>query len=136
MAVIGGSPFKITDATLMLGADNYEALISSAELVPTSTSSTFKAIDGSNYTFAGKSAWVLNITFAQDWVTPGSLSNKLFADEGITVNAVVTPLDGGPGFSVDVTLVAPNVGGAADADAVSSVTLGVNGKPVIIPAAA
>lgn len=134
MADISGNPFKIANALLRLGPDNYEALISSAELVPTTATSSWKAINGKPYTTVGKSAWALTITFAQDWATASSLSNKLFSSEGQTLTGIVTPIAGGPGFQVEVVIVAPSIGGAADADAVSTVSLGVNGAPLVIPA--
>lgn len=134
MAFVTGNPFKTESAKLSLGVDNYESLISSSELAPTSSTSTFKVIDGNHRTITGKSTWMLNITFAQDWLTAASLSNYLWENEGEVVPFTVEPLDGGPSFTGDVTLVAPSVGGAADADATSTVALGCQGKPTLVPA--
>ena len=133
MVAITGNPFKIADASFKIVADNYEAMISSAEIVPTASTSTFTGIGGRKYPFVGKSSYVLNITFAQDWSTANSLSLMLFNGEGLTKVITLVPKAGGPSFTATVVLVAPNIGGAAEADAVSTVTLMVIDKPVLVP---
>ncbi|MFP7760909.1 hypothetical protein [Marisediminicola sp. LYQ85] len=135
MALITGSPFRFTDGTIRIGTDNYEALVSAAELVPTTTSSTFKAINGDSHTKSGKASYTLNLSFAQDWENDDSLSNYLFENEGTVVEAELRPASGGKGFAVEVELAAPNIGGTADTDAVSTVAMGCQGKPTILPAA-
>ncbi len=130
MAIVTGTPIKLGACTLKLGADNYEALVSKAEFVPSTSKSTFKAINGRRVVSSGKAEWVLNIEFAQDWATPTSLSNKLFADEGTKVTAVLLPLGAGATFTVDVFLESGSVGGTADADLTATASFGCDGKPV------
>ena len=48
---------------------------------------------------------------------------------------VFTPKNGGPSFSADVVITPGAIGGAVNAFATTSVTLGCNGKPVLVPAA-
>lgn len=131
MASITGTPFLIKDALLTLGTDDYSLVVSQAELVPTTPTATFKAINGTSYNFSGKASWVLTAAFAQDWDNAASLSNYLFDNEGDTVAFSLKPNGAtGESFTGNLVLSVGNIGGTADGVAASSVTFQVIGKPV------
>ena len=138
MVAVIPNPFVFKDATLTIAADSYEAAISKAEIVPSSSSQTFKgASPGASWTDQSYATWVCNLEYAQDWKDPASLSNYLHEHEGEAVDAVFVPKVGTGEPSVAATLVITpgSIGGTVDAFATSSVTLGVSGKPEIIPGA-
>jgi len=128
-------PLVLANATIKVGTDNYEAATSGVTFTPTIPTSTvaFKGIDGSAYskTTQGASTWVCTIDYAQDWKTPGSLSNYLHDNEGTEVEAVFVPEDGSgmPSFTATITVQPGAIGGAADAVATGSVSL-PSTKPV------
>lgn len=136
MATIAVQPIVLTDVLLTLGADNYQAHVSSVEFVPTAATATWKGLTpGGSHTATGLASWVCNISFAQDHETDDSLSNFLFDNEGDTVSALFEPKSGATGFSADIVITPGSIGGSVDAFAVATVSLGVQGKPVRIPAA-
>jgi hypothetical protein len=136
MAAIALAPIVLNAATLSLvlkgvgTADNYEGSVSSAVFNPTTTTVAFKGIGGGVVNVAGAASWVLDMDYAQDWATAKSLAQFLFDNAGKVATAVLKPTSGGAGFTADVVLVAGPAGGAADALATGSVSLGVNGQPV------
>lgn len=131
MAVIAGNPYIIQNCLVTLATNDYSALISKAELVPTTPTATFKSVNGVPYNLSGKAGWVLSLDFAQDIDAATSLSNYLFDNEGITVPFTMAPNGGTTkGFKGSVVLAVGNQGGTADQVAASSITLQVVGKPV------
>lgn len=128
-------PLVLKNATLKIDVDNYEAAVAEVAFVPTTprSSVSFKGIDGGAYSKAtqGASEWVCNMTYAQDWAEPASLSNYLLEAEGTTVPAVFVPEAGSgmPSFSVDLTVAPGQIGGPVDAVLTSTVSLGCT-KPV------
>lgn len=137
MTAITLQPHAMQKALLSFGTDNYEAVVSSADLVPTTPSLQFKGIgQGSAVTVTGTPTWVLNLVFAQDVKTAKSLTNFLNANVGIPKDATLTPDAGGPSWKVNVIPLAVNIGGAVDALATSTTAMPVNGQPQITAAAA
>lgn len=136
MAAIAVAPFLLKDCKLTLGtaagaADNYEGHVSSVEFVPSASSVNWKGLTpASVFTFQSTATWVANLAYAQDWATTNSLSAFLLAHEGEQMVAVFTPITGGAKFTATVNITPGSIGGAVDAVAVSTVTLGVIGKPV------
>jgi hypothetical protein len=136
MAQIDLAPILLTDVLLTLGTDSYEKHVSAVEFVPTSSLATFKGLTpGAQYSMASAPTWQCNITFAQDWETTNSLSRYLLDNQGDTVAATFEPVSGGAGFTADLVLQPGSIGGNGDAVAQSTVTLGVVGAPVYVPAA-
>jgi hypothetical protein len=134
MAAIAVSPFVMKDVTLLIAADNYEAHVSAVEIVPTAPTVVWKGLTPeSAFTDVGSSSWVCNLTFAQDWATTDSLSAYLFNNEGNAVECEFAPVAGGPRFSATIVITPGSIGGAIDSVAVGTVSLGVQGRPVIIP---
>jgi len=133
MATIGIAPIVLKDVTLKIGADNYEANVSSVEFVPTASTVTWKGLTPSaQFTSIGNATWVCNLAYAQDWETVNSLSQYLLDNEGEAVVADFYPEDGGQGFRATIVLTPGAIGGTVDTVAVGSVSLGVQGKPARI----
>ena len=131
MAKIGIAPIVLKDALLKIGADNYEANVSAVEFVPSASSVPWKGLTPTaSFTDMGSATWVCNLTFAQDWETTNSLSQYLLDHEGEQVEVEFRPVSGGAGFAATLVLTPGSIGGSVDSVAVSSVSLGVQGKPV------
>jgi len=133
MALIAVQPFALTNATVKVGTSNFETSVSTVEFVPTTPAFGFKGLTpAAVFNFPGSPSWVVNITAAQDWDTPGSLSNYLLASAGTSVVMDFVPKLGGKTFRATVTLQPGNIGGAVDTVPVFSVTLQVQGAPTIV----
>lgn len=129
MANITTPPYVVRDAVITFGSDNFQASIKSARLVPTSSSTVEKGMTPSAvYTLTSSASWTLELEFFQGYDST-DLTVKLFNEEGEEETFVVEPIAGGAGFSGTVILTPAAIGGAVDQTAVSSVTLGVQGKP-------
>lgn len=132
MAVVAAVPLFMSNATLKIDADNYEAAVNSVTLTPSNNTATFKGLTPTAiYKRTGNSEWVCEIQFVQDWATVGSLANYLFTNEGLTKTMVFVPLLAGKTVTAQVTIVPGSIGGAVDGFATSTVQLLVSGKPVL-----
>ena len=136
MAQIGVQPIQLKNALFTVETDSYEKHVSAVEFVPSSNLVTWKGLHPTSvFTFGSTATWQCNLTFAQDWETPDSLSQYLFENDGEEIDVVFEPVNGGAGFSATLIVTPGSIGGALDSVAVSTFTLGVKGKPVLIPAA-
>lgn len=139
MTTIAPAPLFLANATVQIGTDSYEQALSSVELTPTTSTVQFKGLTPTAiFNFATPSTWVAALTFAQDWATAGSLANYLFANEGESVTMTFVPAvddDDSPTITATVTIVPGSIGGAGGAVSTSTVSLPVDGKPTITPAA-
>lgn len=130
MAQIAVNPFILSDSTLKIDADNYESSVSSVEFQPSGGTTTYKGLTPSAvFTFPQSVTWACAIAFAQDWETEDSLSQYLFEHQGETVAVQFAPKSGGKSVYANIVIVPGSIGGAVDAVATSTVTLGVVGKP-------
>ncbi|RPE75199.1 MULTISPECIES: hypothetical protein [unclassified Frondihabitans] len=130
MTTIAVSPFLLKDVDLKVGTDNYEAHVSSVEFVPTASTVTWKGLTPSSvFSSIGSATWVCNLSYAQDWDTPASLSNYLLDHEGETVAVHFEPEVGGVGFDAQIIITPGSIGGAIDSTGVGTVSLGVRGRP-------
>jgi hypothetical protein len=123
-------PIILGASTLTLDAGSYEGQVSSAVFTPSSSVSTWTAINSDTYSFTSPATWVLDIALAQDWNDATSLSRYLHESEGSVVEAVFTPVDGGPAVTANVSLTPGQIGGDTTAVAGSTVSLGST-KPVV-----
>lgn len=131
------SVLYMRNSTLTLGTpgDEFAAAIQSMTLTPSTTIVKEKGLrPGSVFSFASDPEWDLEVSYMQDWSDEDSLSFYLFNHSGETVPAVIEPEAGGLSVAVNVTIVAGAIGGALDAVAKATVTLGVTGQPVLTPA--
>lgn len=132
MATIAVNPFIMRDCLLSVAADNYEAHVSQVEFAPSSSTVTWKGLTPTAvFSFGTASTWVCNLTFAQDWGTASSLSRYLFENEGEEISVSFSPVNGGPAITATLIVAPGSIGGTVDAVAVSTVALGVKGKPTL-----
>jgi hypothetical protein len=137
MAQINVNPIYLKDCVLSVAGSDFEKAVSSVTFTPAITTATFKGLEPSaTYTNVGSAAWTIEIAYAQDWQTEGSLSAYLFEHEGAERTLTFEPVSGGASWSADVIIVPGAVGGAVDSYAVATVSLPVQGKPVFAPAGA
>jgi hypothetical protein len=130
MAAVAVVPFILKDVTLSIALSDYQAAVRSVEFIPSSSIVNWKGLTPSSvFSFGTTATWVCNMTYAQDWTTVGSLSEYLMDNEGSSVTATFTPNAGGAAFTATLIIAPGSVGGAVDAVAEASVSLGVQGKP-------
>ena len=135
MAQIAVQPITLKNVLLTLGVNSFEKHVSSVEFVPSAASTTWKGLTpDSIFTDVQTATWVCNLGFAQDWATVDSLSAYLFGNEGETIAATFQPVAGGAGFTANLVITPGSIGGTVDSTAVSTVSLGCQGKPVLVPA--
>lgn len=129
------TPLFMKDALLSIAATDYAAQVSSVAFTPSSSVATWKGLKpDSGHTAGGNATWTCDITLAQDYDDALSFANYLFENEGETVTITFEPKAGGATVTADVIISAGAIGGAVDAFAEATVSLGVNGKPAIAPA--
>ena len=142
MADIAVKPVLMRNAVLRIVADNHQFACSAIALVPASQPVVFTGLGGNSHTFPSTATWVCNLTYAQDWETPDSLTRFLHDHEGETVAAQILPQatvadeEGDPvagvGFDVNIVIVPGQIGGQVDQTATATVSLGVDGRPTYI----
>lgn len=135
MAQIAVSPLVLKDVLLQIGADSYEKHVSNVTFTPSPTVVTWQGLSpDASFTDTGRASWTVSLTYAQDWDTPNSLSAYLFNHEGDTVEIEFAPRNGvGPSFIADVVITPGAIGGAVNTVSEATVTLGISGKPVLVP---
>lgn len=131
------NPLFLKSASVTIDSVDYDDLISNVVFTPTTSALEFKGVSGKVSTSTGSTVWAVTFDYAQSFDTAGSLALKLFNDEGEKVTVVFKPeAAGAASVTATVTLLSGSFGGAVDAASTSSVTLPVDGKPVIVPASA
>lgn len=137
MAQIAVSPLFLKDVIFSVGSDSYEKHVSNVTFTPSTSPQTWRGLNpDATFTNVGSASWTVDIEYAQDWTTTNSLSAYLFANQGETKAVSFTPTNGvGPSFEVDVIIVAGAIGGAVDSYGAATVSLPVQGQPVLVPAA-
>lgn len=133
MAIIDVKPRVFKNYLLKIDLDNYEKHVSEVSLIPSASAQTWKgASPGASFTDMTSATWTAQLAFAQDWETTDSLSQYLFENEGQEVTMEFSPTGEatGPKFTLDVIITPGQAGGAIDAYGTSTVTLGVQGRPV------
>ena len=137
MATIAVSPFVLKDVLLTVELDNYEAHVSQVEFTPTAATQTWQGLTPTaSYTDVSAATWTCTLTYAQDWETANSLAIYLFNNEGQSVDVTFKPKSGsGPSFDATLIVTPGVIGGTVNQFAVATVTLGVSGKPALVPAA-
>jgi hypothetical protein len=125
----------LNNISLAIGADNYEASVNKARLVPTTPIAKWKGMTpGSSINLAGDPEWVLELGFAQDHETANSMSLYLATNLGQTKTIVLKPFKKPTGtmalYTVNALIIPGPVGGDLDSVAVGDVSLPINGQPV------
>lgn len=136
MAQIAIEPIILTNVLMTIGTDDYAKHVSRVEFVPTASIVNWKGLNPTSvFSKTTRATWVCNLEYAQDWETEDSLSQYLHDNEGAEKAVVFEPEAGGASVAATVQIVPGSIGGAVDTVPVASVSLGVNGKPAITPAA-
>lgn len=134
MPTIAVKPLYLKDAQFAAQIDNeatnFEAAISGVTFTPTSTAASWTGIGGNSFTEQATPTWVAGIDYVQDWETPGSFSNFLMDHAGETLPCTFTPKRGGRPVSANLSIVPGPIGGAGQAYATATVSLGSD-TPVI-----
>lgn len=131
-------PLFLNDYTLVIDDDEFAAAISSATFTPKSSIVNFQGgRPSATFNFPTPATWTLDLEYAQDWSAATSLANYLHTNEGLIKAATFVPNvadDESPTVTANIIITPGAIGGKAAAVATSTVSLGVNGKPVITPA--
>jgi hypothetical protein len=130
MAEIAVKPRVFNKYKLKIGADNYEAHVSSVAFTPSATVQNWTGAAGNSHSDTSIATWVCGLTFAQDWETPNSLSLYLLNNEGEHVEVEFSPLETGPNIAATIILTPGAIGGDIGTYGTATVSLGVDGKPV------
>jgi hypothetical protein len=132
MATIAVTPIVLKDAIVSIDADDYAAAVSVVTLTPTAQVINFTGLKpGAVFSDVSQATWACGLTFAQDWGVETSLSRYLFDHEGETVDAVIASQDGiGTSWEVSLIITPGAIGGTVNQVPTSTVTLGVQGRPV------
>jgi hypothetical protein len=129
------NPLFMKDVSLVIGptATSYEfrAAIESVAFTPSTSIETWVGLGGVTLTDTPPETWVCDITFVQDWETANSLSQYLLANKGTTVDVVFKPKNAGAKtVTAKITLTPGPIGGGVGL-AKATVSLGVQGVPVV-----
>lgn len=136
MVQIAIAPIVLTNVLFTVATDDYAKHVSRVEFVPSTSPVTWKGLNPTaNSTKTPTATWVCNLEYAQDWETADSLSQYLHDNEGEEVVVVFEPELAGATWTATVQITPGSIGGAVDAFATATVTLGVTGKPALTPAA-
>lgn len=136
MAVLEVQPLLLKDVVAIIGTDDFRKHLSAVEFTPSSSQTTWTGLGLNTHTDVSTATWVAALTYAQDWDSTNSLSRFLYENEGETVAMTFQPRSGtGPSFTANVVITPGAIGGAVNAYAETSVSLGCDGKPALVPAA-
>jgi hypothetical protein len=137
MTTVALTPLVLKDAIMTIGVDSYQKAINQVTFTPSASTIEFAGLGLNSVTDTSTATWTCGMSYMQDWDTTTSLSRYLFENEGETVAAVFSPRNGsGPSFTTDLVITPGAIGGDVNAFALTSVTLGCSGKPVLVEAAA
>ena len=130
------TPLVLKDAIVEIEGTDYRKHVSNVTFTPSASSITWQGLSpDASFTDAASTTWTVALTYAQDWTEVQSLSRFLFENEGDRVAMTFRPKAGeGVSFSCQVSIVPGAIGGAVNAVAEATVTLGVVGRPQIVPA--
>lgn len=134
MVAIAVQPLVLKDVEFIVEADDYSAHVSSVTFNPSSSTVTWQGLSpAAKFTDLTEPTWTCALEYAQDWTTADSLAEYLFTHQGETKAVTFMPQKGVttglPIFTANLIMAAGPIGGAGQAVAVGSVTLGVDGAP-------
>jgi len=131
------TPLVLKDVELIIGdaAADYRKHVESVTFTPTAATITWTGLGLNTHTDTSTASWTCALTYVQDWDTADSLSRFLYDNEGETVPVEFRPRAGsGPSFTGEIVVTPGAIGGAVNAFVTATVTLGMNGRPVLVPA--
>jgi hypothetical protein len=134
MAAVAVAPFVLKDTVFTVGTDQFEAHCSQIEFTPSTSTLQWQGLTpAASFTDSSSPSWSATLSVAQDWTTPGSLSQYLFQHQGETISATFVTNDGAGTWAADLIIAPGAVGGQVNAYAVATVSLGVSGQPTFTP---
>lgn len=143
MAILAVNPLVLKEVDLQIAtvpggdpltADNFAAHVSGVTFTPSGGTVTWNGLDQNSFTDSTVPTWTCNLEYAQDWGDPDSLSRFLYENEGKHLGAIFRPTRGsGPSFGAVVVVTSGAIGGAVNAVATASVTLGMEDRPFLLP---
>jgi hypothetical protein len=126
-------PLVLKNVLMSIGADNYEKALDQVTFTPSASSIEWTGLALNPVVDTSTATWTATLEYAQDWDTTTSLSRYLFNNEGVTAAASFSPRNGsGPAFTTSLVITPGAIGGGVNAFAVTSVTLGCTGKPLLV----
>src|SRR5665647_1788177 len=133
MVQIAVAPLVLKDVTLTLGTDSYEKHVNEVRFTPSASTISWTGLGGNTVSDVATATWTATLGYVQDWETVDSLGQYLLTNEGESVEASFKPKSGsGPSFTATLAITPGAIGGAVNAYATTSVTLGST-KPVLVP---
>lgn len=128
--------FQALDAESSTTPDDFAAHCSSVTFTPSGGTVTWNGLKANSFTDATVPTWACGLEYAQDWTSDKSLSRFLYENEGKRFGVLFSPSAGkAPSFGGTVIVTPGAIGGAVNAVATASVTLGMDGRPALIPLA-
>lgn len=125
-------PLVLKNVDMTLGADNYKYALDQVIFTPSADTIKWTGLGSNPVTDVGTATWDAVLSYMQDWDTSTSLARYLHANEGATVAASFSPRTGsGPAFTTSLVITPGAIGGAVNAFATTSVTLGCTAKPTL-----
>lgn len=145
MAVIEVKPLVFKDIELIIGAKDADDVaaadpdfrkhVDNVTCTPSSSTITWTGLGLNTFTDVQTATWAMTLGGAQDWDSENSLARFLYEHEGETRPYELRPRAGtGPSFTGQLIVTPGAIGGAVNAVAPFSVTLGLTGKPELLPA--
>lgn len=139
MAILDVKPLFLKNVELVIGGEtgnDFRKHVSGVTFTPSSSTVTWTGLGLNTHTDANTATWTCDLTFVQDWTSTTSLSRFLYENEGDTVPVEFRPISGeGPTFEAEIVITPGAIGGTVGAASESTVSLGCNGKPTLVPAA-
>ena len=134
MVAVAVAPLVLKDTLLTIGANDFQKHVDQVIFTPSASQISWTGLGGNTHTDVSTATWALTLKYAQDWETANSLSQYLFANEGLSVAMTFKPkAAGAKSFTATVLITPGAIGGDVNAYATATVTLGVTGKPVLVP---
>lgn len=136
-AIIPAGITTLKDVVFTVDGDDYEAALSQVVLTPQTNTATWQGLTpAAKYTDIAVTGWTCQTTNVQDWDDPDSFSNYCLANAGQTKSVTFRPRRGGVGFTVQLIIAPPTIGGQVNQWATSQITHGVEGEPAQVAAPA
>lgn len=145
MPVMPVKPLVFKDIELIIGAagatevadadPDFRKHVDNVTCTPTSSTITWTGLGLNTFTDVQTATWAMTLGGAQDWDSPNSLARFLYENEGDTRPYELRPRAGsGPSFKGSLVVTPGAIGGAVNAVAPFSVTLGLTGRPELVAA--
>lgn len=139
MAQIAVKPYVLRDCTVNIkdGATDigdFELHVSKVEITPNTAVAVWKGLSpAAVYQDIAPVEWTAGVDYAQDWETTNSWAQYSLANVGKKVTMKFTPKKGSglKSITVVVTLLPGGIGGSVGTFATGSVSLPVDGQPVL-----